>query len=99
MVCRSFPSLWIRSPLHIRRSIQQQEIDMRYLFEKAIDLTHELHNGMMIYPGDPSPSFVSYATLEKNGVNLTKLTLGSHTGTHIDDNRHFSPAANGVDKH
>src|SRR5207245_8916518 len=71
---------------------------MRYLFEKAIDLTHELHNGMPIYPGDISPSFVSYATLEKNGVNLTKLTLGSHTGTHIDAPRHFIPDGIGVDK-
>ncbi len=71
---------------------------MRYLFEKAIDLTHELHNGMPIYPGDPSPSFVSYATLEKDGVNLTKLTLGSHTGTHIDAPRHFIPNGIGVDQ-
>jgi len=71
---------------------------MRYLFEKAIDLTHELHNGMPIYPGDPSPSFVSYATLEKNGVNLTKLILGSHTGTHIDAPRHFIPDGIGVDE-
>jgi kynurenine formamidase len=71
---------------------------MRYLFEKAIDLTHELHNGMLIYPGDPSPSFVSYATLEKNGVNLTKLTLGSHTGTHIDAPRHFIPDGIGIDQ-
>ncbi|TMI12686.1 cyclase family protein [Candidatus Bathyarchaeota archaeon] len=71
---------------------------MRYLFERAIDLTHELHNGMPIYPGDPSPSFVSYATLEKNGVNLTKLILGSHTGTHIDAPRHFIPDGIGVDE-
>ena len=71
---------------------------MRYLFERAIDLTHELHDGMPIYPGDPSPSFVSYATLEKNGVNLTKLILGSHTGTHIDAPRHFIPDGIGVDE-
>ena len=71
---------------------------MRYIFEKAVDLTHELHNGMPIYPGDPAPSFVSYATLEKNGVNLTKLTLGSHTGTHIDAPRHFILNGIGVDK-
>ena len=71
---------------------------MRYTFEKAVDLTHELHNGMPIYPGDPSPSFVSYATLEKNGVNLTKLILGSHTGTHIDAPRHFIPNGIGVDQ-
>src|SRR6266852_4112189 len=71
---------------------------MKYMFEKAVDLTHELHNGMPIYPGDPAPSFVSYATLEKNGVNLTKLTLGSHTGTHIDAPRHFILNGIGVDQ-
>jgi arylformamidase len=71
---------------------------MRYIFEKAVDLTHELHNGMPIYPGDPSPSFVSYSTIKKNGVNLTKLTLGSHTGTHIDAPRHFIPDGIGVDQ-
>jgi kynurenine formamidase len=71
---------------------------MRYVFEKAVDLTHELHNRMPIYPGDPSPSFVSYATLEKDGVNLTKLTLGSHTGTHIDAPRHFIPDGIGIDQ-
>jgi len=71
---------------------------MQYIFEKAIDLTHELQNGMPIYPGDPSPSFVSYTTLEKNGVNLTKLTLGSHTGTHIDAPLHFIRDGIGVDK-
>jgi arylformamidase len=71
---------------------------MRYLFEKAVDLTHELLNGMPVYPGDPSPSFVSYATLEKDGVNLTKLTLGSHTGTHIDAPRHFIQGGIGVDQ-
>jgi len=71
---------------------------MRYMFEKAVDLTHELHSGMPIYPGDPSPSFVSFATLEKDGVNLTKLTIGSHTGTHIDAPRHFIPNGIGVDQ-
>jgi arylformamidase len=68
------------------------------MFNKAVDLTHELHNGMPVYPGDPSPSFVSYATLEKDGVNLTKLTLGSHTGTHIDAPRHFIPHGIGIDQ-
>jgi arylformamidase len=71
---------------------------MRYIFEKGVDLTHELVNGMPIYPGDPSPSFISYATLEKDGVNLTSLTLGSHTGTHIDAPRHFIANGIGVDQ-
>ncbi len=71
---------------------------MRYMFEKAVDLTHELHNGMPTYPGDPSPSFSSYATLNKDGVNLTRMTLGSHTGTHIDAPRHFISDGIGIDQ-
>ncbi len=69
-----------------------------YLFEKATDLTHHLRKGMPIYPGDPSPSFEKYSTLQKDGVNLTKITMGSHTGTHLDAPRHFIPHGIGIDK-
>ena len=71
---------------------------MRYAFEKAVDLSQELANGMPIYPGDPAPSFVRAATLEKNGVNLTKMTLGSHTGTHTDAPIHFIQNGKSVDQ-
>ena len=69
-----------------------------YLFEKATDLSHHLHNGMPIYPGDPSPSFENFATLQKDGVNLTKLVMGSHTGTHLDAPRHFIEDGIGIDR-
>lgn len=71
---------------------------MTYHFESAVDLTQELANGMPIYPGDPAPSFESAATLAKNGVNLTRLVLGSHTGTHTDAPRHFVEGGIPVDK-
>lgn len=71
---------------------------MRYLLKEAIDLTQSLANGMPVYPGDPSPSFESYATLEKDGVNLTRLTLGSHTGTHTDAPIHFVRGGASVDQ-
>lgn len=71
---------------------------MRYAFEKAVDLTHELVNGMPIYPGDTSPSFERSATIEKNGVNLTRLTLGSHTGTHTDAPIHFIQGGEPIDQ-
>jgi arylformamidase len=60
-----------------------------YNFEEAVDLTQELVNGMPIYAGNPVPSFSRFKTLEKDKVNLTSLTLGSHTGTHLDAPRHF----------
>jgi len=53
---------------------------------------------MPVYPGDPSPSFESYSTLQKDGVNLTKITMGSHTGTHVDAPRHFIRDGIGIDR-
>ncbi len=53
---------------------------------------------MPVYPGDPSPTFAPYATLAKSGVNLTKMTLGSHTGTHLDAPRHFIENGLGIDE-
>ena len=69
-----------------------------YLFEKATDLTHHLRNGMPVYPGDPSPSFEKYSTLRKDGVNLTKIRMGSHTGTHLDAPRHFIQEGISIDR-
>jgi kynurenine formamidase len=69
-----------------------------YVFEKSTDLTHNLSNGMPIYPGDPPPSFENYSTLQKDGVNLTKIFMGSHTGTHLDAPRHFIPDGIGIDR-
>lgn len=69
-----------------------------YAFEKAVDLTHDLESGMLVYPGDPSPSFESFKTLARDGVNLTRFTMGSHTGTHIDAPKHFIEKGIGIDQ-
>ncbi len=53
---------------------------------------------MPVYPGDPSPSFDPAATIAKDGVNLTRMTLGSHTGTHMDAPVHFVANGIGIDE-
>jgi arylformamidase len=53
---------------------------------------------MPVYPGDPSPSFENYSTLQKEGVNLTRIIMGSHTGTHLDAPRHFIRGGIGIDR-
>jgi arylformamidase len=65
---------------------------------EGVDLTQTLANGMTVYVGDPVPSMKRYKTLEKNGVNLTLLTLGSHTGTHVDAPIHFVKGGKAVDQ-
>lgn len=45
-----------------------------------------------IYPGDPVPArefVMSFEKEEPDVCQLTELTLGSHTGTHMDAPRHF----------
>lgn len=58
---------------------------------KIIDLTHEIHTGMMAYPGDPEISLEEAATHEANGCHVDYFMGGSHTGTHIDAPYHFLP--------
>lgn len=62
------------------------------------DLSHLIFHGMPIYPGNPHPQFQPFYTLEKDKANVTRLTLGSHTGTHVDAPKHFVPNGNSVDE-
>jgi arylformamidase len=55
----------------------------------AVDLTHTIKNGMTIYVGDAVPKVARFKELSKDGVNLSLITLGSHTGTHVDAPVHF----------
>ncbi|MCH4038484.1 MAG: cyclase family protein [Eubacteriales bacterium] len=58
-----------------------------------IDISRELFS-VPAYPGDPVPSkrIVKGFDKEKPDIcQLTELTLGSHSGTHIDAPRHFIP--------
>jgi len=55
----------------------------------AIDLTHTIENGMTVYVGDPIPKISRFKRLAKDGVNVSIMRLGSHTGTHVDAPVHF----------
>lgn len=54
-----------------------------------VDLSHNLHNDMPVYPGDTPTSLEPTATISKDGLNLSKVILSSHAGTHIDAPSHF----------
>ncbi len=53
---------------------------------------------MPVYPGDPQPSFDRAKTIAKDGVNISDLKLGSHTGTHMDAPLHFVEGGTPVDR-
>lgn len=54
-----------------------------------IDLTHDIHTGMMAYPGDPKISLEEAMTHEADYCHVDYLQCGSHAGTHIDAPYHF----------
>ena len=65
---------------------------------KIIDLSHMIHDEIQIYPGDPVPSIKRGLTHEKDYCHVDVLTLGSHTGTHIDAPFHFLKNGKKIDE-
>ena len=65
---------------------------------KIIDLSHTIHDDIQIYPGDPLPSIRRGLTHEKDYCHVDVLTLGSHTGTHIDAPYHFLKKGKKIDE-
>lgn len=49
-----------------------------------IDLTHFISPDMPVFPGTEEPILKEANTMEKDGFRETKITMYSHTGTHID---------------
>ena len=65
---------------------------------KIIDLSHTIHDEIQIYPGDPVPSIRRGLTHDKDYCHVDVLTLGSHTGTHIDAPFHFLKKGKKIDE-
>jgi arylformamidase len=63
-----------------------------------IDVTVAIRDGMVHWPGNP-PIVVERVEDMARGdaANVTKLSLGVHTGTHVDAPVHFDPRGAGVD--
>ncbi|RQD68088.1 MAG: cyclase family protein [Tindallia sp. MSAO_Bac2] len=65
---------------------------------KIVDLSHRITSNMQIYPGDPEVNIEAWDTHEKDGCQVERLCLGSHSGTHIDAPWHFSSQGAAIDE-
>ncbi len=61
------------------------------------DISLPIHNKMLVWPGDDPVEITTTATVAKDGVGDSHLSLGSHTGTHIDAPKHFVVGGSGID--
>ncbi|MCP8970728.1 arylformamidase [Ectobacillus ponti] len=59
--------------------------------KKWIDISQPLHNRIAVWPGDtPFHYEVSWSKADSGSVNVGKLTMSTHTGTHADAPFHFT---------
>ena len=64
---------------------------------KIVDLSQTLFSGMKVYPGDPEVKIKQVHSLRNEGWRLRKLSLGSHTGTHVDAFAHMDKNGDTID--
>jgi len=65
---------------------------------KVYDVSVPLRAGMPTYEGEPGPRLEFVKQLSKGDpFTVSVLSLGSHTGTHVDAPSHFLDGAPGVD--
>jgi arylformamidase len=61
-----------------------------------IDLTADMFDGALSPPGDPPFVMSTHNSLATDGFNLSKVTFGTHQGTHIDAPSHMISGAQSV---
>ncbi len=64
-----------------------------------IDVSYPYTDFMAVYPNNPKFSIQRVQDLEKgDSVNVSLITIGSHTGTHIDAPSHFISGGKTIDQ-
>lgn len=66
---------------------------------KIYDVSVAISSSMPVYPGDPTVDVEQTHQIAKGDVaNVSRLSFGAHTGTHIDAPAHFIEGAMTVDQ-
>jgi len=63
-----------------------------------IDLTHVVQPGMTVFPGTEPPVFEVGASIEADGFAEKRITMFTHTGTHMDAPAHIISGALTLDQ-
>lgn len=66
-------------------------------YSRIVDLSHTIATDIPLWPGDPPVEFHDAAQFAADGYYLRKLTLGEHSGTHINAPSSFHPGGRGID--
>jgi arylformamidase len=62
-----------------------------------MDVSAPLRTGMVVWPGNPAVEIQRMLSIESgDGCNVSRISFGAHTGTHVDAPIHFLPDGAGV---
>jgi kynurenine formamidase len=64
---------------------------------RFIDLTHPLRDGLPTFSYDPQLRVESYLTVQRANCNFSRISMGSHQGTHADAMSHFVAGGKTID--
>ena len=65
---------------------------------RIIDISVRLDEKLEVYQGDPQFMLEPWYSICENGYMLSRISMGTHTGTHIDAPCHFIEEAKRVDE-
>ena len=65
---------------------------------RLIDLSHPLEHGPLNFPFDGKISVVMHNTIASIGYNMTRISMTTHEGTHLDVPYHFYDDGKTVDQ-
>lgn len=63
-----------------------------------IDISMEIEQGMIRYPGNPEPKIERYRELPEDSTTESEICMGSHTGTHVDAPEHIDREGKAVNQ-
>jgi len=66
---------------------------------QILDLTQPIAPGMPVYPGTDAPAITASHTVEEHGFLEHRLTLLTHTGTHLDAPAHMLAGGRTLDSY
>ncbi|MDR1439428.1 MAG: cyclase family protein [Clostridiales bacterium] len=63
---------------------------------RIIDLSQPITANMSVYPGDPAVDVQTACSYENGGYLVSRIAIGSHSGTHADAPLHAMPGGKSV---
>jgi arylformamidase len=81
------------------RELQTKTENSPAVSSKWVDVSVPIYAGMVHFPDNPSIEIDTITHVDRGDLcTVSRLTMGSHTGTHIDAPIHFLPGGTGAEQ-